>query len=242
MELNEVLQKIGLNKYENKVYSVLCCYDILTAVKISKLSKVPSSKIYEVLDSLISKGLVKIEPGKPKRYLAVSIQQVLKNLSNEKLNEAKELEKLSKKFKAIKPKKELDLWLVKGKKECIKALENCIENSEKFVDGFAFEGIAMSKKRPAIRQAIKRGVKIRFIVSDKMKRNAEMLKNIGAEVRLISQKDFEPFRAGVVDNKLCLISTAGYVEDVAIIFIKHPELIQFISGQFNYWWKKSKSI
>ncbi len=242
MTLSETLQKIGLNKYESNAYSALCYSDILTAVQVSKRSKVPSSKIYEVLDSLIQKGFVKIELGKPKRYLAVPVQQVLKRLSCNKLKEAQELEKLSEDFKNIKPKQEFDIWVVKGKKECLEALEKCIIDSKESIDGFAFEGIAMSKKSHIIKQAISRGVKIRFIVSDKMKENAKLLKNTGADVQLISQKDFEPFRAGVVDNELGIISTSGYSEDVSIIFMKNPEIVRFISGLFKYWWKKGKEI
>lgn len=242
MDLKEALKKLDLNKYERNAYYTLCYSDILTAVKISSLSKVPYSKIYEVLESLVRKGFVKMEPGKPKKYVAVPIQQVMKHISDQKLKDAKDLEKLGEAFKNIKPCQELDIWVIRGKKECLDALNNCIENSKEKIDGFAFEAIAMFKKSDNIEKAIKRGVKVRFIVSEKRKENAKQLVAIGSDVRLISQKDFEPFRAGVVDNNLCLISTSAYSEEVALIFMKTPEIIKFISGQFNYWWKKGKCV
>ncbi|MFH0906243.1 MAG: helix-turn-helix domain-containing protein [archaeon] len=51
------LEKIGLTKSEAKVYLELLRYGSSTKTPISKLSGVSQSKIYEVLDRLIKKGL-----------------------------------------------------------------------------------------------------------------------------------------------------------------------------------------
>jgi DNA-binding transcriptional ArsR family regulator len=57
---------LGLNKYESMAYSALCSSKgFMKAGKLSKISKVPQSKIYGVLKTLEEKGLVKVGVFRP---------------------------------------------------------------------------------------------------------------------------------------------------------------------------------
>ena len=51
------LQQIGLNAYEARSYLVLVGHPRFKALELAARSHVPRQKIYEVLDSLIEKGL-----------------------------------------------------------------------------------------------------------------------------------------------------------------------------------------
>lgn len=59
---------LGLNKYEAAVYSIVVRIGKGTAARISKESRVPYGRIYDILESLIAKNMLRIIPGKPKTY------------------------------------------------------------------------------------------------------------------------------------------------------------------------------
>lgn len=66
----ELLQQIGLNKYEAEAYYTLLSQGPLTGYELGKRSPVPLSRSYEILERLIQKGLALAQPGDPPRYTA----------------------------------------------------------------------------------------------------------------------------------------------------------------------------
>src|SRR5690242_9462614 len=66
----ELLQQVGLNKYEAEAYSTLLLQGPLTGYELGKRSPVPLSRSYEILERLTRKGLALIQPGDPPRYAA----------------------------------------------------------------------------------------------------------------------------------------------------------------------------
>ncbi|MFH0905840.1 MAG: helix-turn-helix domain-containing protein, partial [archaeon] len=125
----EQLTKIGLTNGEAKVYLALLELESGTKTPIARISDVSSSKIYEVLDRLIRKGLVskvKIkdtthfkasEPNSLKDYILNEEKQILEN--KRILEEI--LPSLNERY--LKPKERIDSEIYRG----FKALENEIE-------------------------------------------------------------------------------------------------------------------
>ncbi len=70
----------GLSEYASRVYLALLDLGLTEARPASALSKVPTSKIYKVLDQLHEKGLVEITPEYPKRYAPVPFTTFLDKL------------------------------------------------------------------------------------------------------------------------------------------------------------------
>jgi len=66
----ELLQQIGLNKYEAEAYYALLARGPLTGYEVGKYSQVPGSRSYEILERLTEKGLALVQPGDPPRYSA----------------------------------------------------------------------------------------------------------------------------------------------------------------------------
>src|SRR5215207_4075915 len=66
----DLLQRIGLSKYEADAYVALLADGPLTGYELGKRSNVPLSKSYEVLERLARRGLALVQPGDPPRYLA----------------------------------------------------------------------------------------------------------------------------------------------------------------------------
>lgn len=67
----DLLQEIGLNKYEAEAYYTLLTQGPLTGYELGKRSQVPLSRSYDVLERLSQKGLALAQPGEPARYQAL---------------------------------------------------------------------------------------------------------------------------------------------------------------------------
>ena len=65
----DLLQRVGLNKYEAEAYAALLRYGPLTGSELGKRSEVPLSRSYEILERLTTKGLALVQPGDPPRYV-----------------------------------------------------------------------------------------------------------------------------------------------------------------------------
>jgi sugar-specific transcriptional regulator TrmB len=76
----ELLQQLGLNKYEAEAYYTLLSRGPLTGYEVGKYSQVPLSRSYEIMERLTEKGLALVQPGDPPRYLAQEPQQFLSHV------------------------------------------------------------------------------------------------------------------------------------------------------------------
>src|SRR4051794_30646817 len=66
----ELLQRLGLNKYEAEAYAALVANGPMTGYELGKRSQVPLSRSYEILERLTQKGLALVQPADPPRYAA----------------------------------------------------------------------------------------------------------------------------------------------------------------------------
>jgi hypothetical protein len=74
---NELLQQIGLTKYEAEGYLALLRHGALTGYELGKRSGVPLSRSYEVLERLLGRGFVLVQPGEPPRYTAIAPEAIV---------------------------------------------------------------------------------------------------------------------------------------------------------------------
>jgi len=94
----EELKELGLTKNESKVYQTLLNHHKLGSGDTSKFSGVPYSRIYEVLDSLEQKGIVRIIPEKTKKFVLSNPEQLLEIVNKKEEN----LQRVKNKIKEIK--------------------------------------------------------------------------------------------------------------------------------------------
>ncbi len=78
--IRRYLKELGLTQYETDAYLVLLEKGMLTATECSAASGVPRPRCYDVLRSLMEKGLVRMEPGRPTKYTAIPPEVGLANL------------------------------------------------------------------------------------------------------------------------------------------------------------------
>src|SRR6059036_2969149 len=170
------LMKLGLTEYEARIYVVLTKMGPRNASEISFLGKVPRPKTYGAIRGLESKGLLRIVPGKPERYMAVSPNDVLVPLV-EKLNkETSEcvsvVENLTMAFESSryvyteKPYERYDLWSVRGRDKVHKRVQDMIGESKVnvFFSTTANGLVRLYKAHSeALEKAAQRGAKVRIV-------------------------------------------------------------------------------
>ena len=64
------LTRLGLTSYEAKAYLTLIRRDSFTAAQVARQSGLPRQRIYDVLGSLVQKGLAVARPGSVVKYAA----------------------------------------------------------------------------------------------------------------------------------------------------------------------------
>ncbi|PSG97165.1 hypothetical protein BRD56_06825 [Thermoplasmatales archaeon SW_10_69_26] len=79
----EKVQDYGLTEYEARAYLALLELHGGTAREVASLSRVPRTKIYQVLDDLHEKRLAEVIPERPKRYVAVPFEEYLERFEEE---------------------------------------------------------------------------------------------------------------------------------------------------------------
>jgi len=76
----ERLQRLGLTSYEARAYLALLRRDSSTAAETARLAGLPRQRVYDVLASLVEKGLASTRPGKVVKYAAAPPDQALPSL------------------------------------------------------------------------------------------------------------------------------------------------------------------
>lgn len=85
------LRDLGLSEYESRAYRSLLEAGATTAKELSRASDVPMGRIYDVLNSLEAKNLVRSQTAsRPKKYVAVEPETALDRLLEDKQAELEE--------------------------------------------------------------------------------------------------------------------------------------------------------
>jgi len=246
--MEELLRQLNLTQYEIKAYLALLKVDKVTAYQLGNLSRIPSGRIYDVVESLVSKGIVSILPGTPRLVKAINPRVGLKALLDKKNREwKKESGQLNHLIDRLEKKEEEDIVsLSKGENLYY---QNCIELYGKAKKELFFiaGGLTPAKKGVDVmtptKMMTKKGVEVRFIVPID-KHNIEMakkIKRIGVKVRNYPVKNL---RMHVVDNKYAMITIVDKdnPKNRNIVRINQKESTQTLRAMFLSLWEKSEEL
>ncbi len=86
--INKVKDYFNLNIYETKVWLALLGKGAASAGEIAKLSGVPRSRTYDVLESLEKKGFAMVKLGKPIKYMGIKPHLIVEKLKKEAMKSA----------------------------------------------------------------------------------------------------------------------------------------------------------
>ncbi|WP_253739053.1 TrmB family transcriptional regulator [Halohasta salina] len=82
-EAVDVLQQLGLKEYEAQCFVGLSQVPSGTAKKLSEMTDVPRTRVYDAVRVLESEGLVEIQHSSPQRFRAVSMSEATETLRNQ---------------------------------------------------------------------------------------------------------------------------------------------------------------
>jgi HTH-type transcriptional regulator, sugar sensing transcriptional regulator len=89
------LTRLGLTSYEAKAYVALLRRDSSTAAEAARLGGVPRQRIYDVLATLVGKGLAIARPGTVVKYAATSPEVALERLLTDHRRSLSDLERVA---------------------------------------------------------------------------------------------------------------------------------------------------
>jgi sugar-specific transcriptional regulator TrmB len=87
------LTALGLTAYEARAYLALIRRDSSAASEVARLSGIPRQRIYDVLASLVEKGLASSRPGSPVKYAALAPELAIERLLYSRREELAALER-----------------------------------------------------------------------------------------------------------------------------------------------------
>ncbi|MFZ3077676.1 MAG: helix-turn-helix domain-containing protein [Candidatus Aenigmatarchaeota archaeon] len=258
--MNEkILQKLKafeMTDYEARICSALMAHNSLTADKISMLTKIPPTRVYDVAISLMRKGLLSIISTEPRQYSLIPLKDSLKTLikakeedaSGEILRLKREYDSLMEDIKGIKmdslPQIKKIVSIIEGKKSLIRLWHTLLIDAKKEVLVFSGDSSWIDGDIPRIVNLMKRGVDVRILCSEK----GSFSKNAGANIlknRIkIRRSDFD-VRGMVIDKKMLYISqkflSDTSFEDYSAMLTEHKPLIETLREFFLIRWESSKA-
>ncbi len=168
----ELLQQIGLNKYEAEAYYTLVAEGALTGYELGKRSQVPLSRSYEILERLTQKGLALIQPGEPPRYIAERPERFLgqmRTAMNTMLDTlASSLTALAQQDIAS------EFWVIRGRQPILARMQAMIAEAQTSIDLSAAADVTTALT-DLIAAARARGCTVHVIYSDQETNGQEML-------------------------------------------------------------------
>ena len=82
-EAIEVLQQLGLKEYESRCFVGLTRLDSGTAKKLSEMTEVPRTRVYDAIRVLEAQGLVEIQHSSPQQFRAVPLAEATETLRDQ---------------------------------------------------------------------------------------------------------------------------------------------------------------
>lgn len=114
MSVLDLLQQLGLTKYEADAYHALLIAGPLTGYELGKHSGVPQSRCYDTLERLLSRGLVAVQPTTPPRYAA---EDPARFLARTRAERDATLDALTDALADLAPRREDDqFWVLRGRR------------------------------------------------------------------------------------------------------------------------------
>lgn len=266
-QTRSLLMRVGLNEYQASALAHLILLGETKATTLSKTSKVPSARIYGVLDQLAKMGLVTMRPGRPVLYSPrppedIASSLIASNRQNLK-QKLKILENYAEDFVDVGKKVYL-----KGKKgvprvplfRIVSVGDVSLDETKKLYDSAKEEIQILSRAMEyfpevadRLKDALKRGVSLRIILmkpnlleAEDREKQAKVLEEIdrvledGTEIRFT---DETPIRGCITDPE------AGgkalfLVEDPGVPFFlreaaitSHQSVVKGLALMYSLLWK-----
>jgi sugar-specific transcriptional regulator TrmB len=230
-------EELGLTNNEGKVYQALIEHGKLGAGEISGKSGVSYSKIYNVLDSLILKGFVKVIPEKSKKFVPSDPDSLIKIIEErqKRLEEAKEKAKKMKEFYDIKEKN--PVTLVYGKGGFSKVVKE-LKKTEKYEYTMKWNSDPKPEWIRDVKEDVKKGKDIRVLAryDEETENNIKEWLKINKNIRIFPN---EGVAISIIDDSEVML---GIIRSNVTLLIKDRAFSKLMKNLFLEAYKNSEKI
>ncbi len=247
-----LLEEIGLTKSEIKVYLALLELGSSTTGPIVDKSKVASSKIYEILDKLIQKGLASFiirsgtkhfEAASPKRILDyVSEKKNQLNRQEQQINDLIPELELKQKLSGLKS----EATVFKGIKGAETAFSDILKTLKK---GDEYYVIGATDPNPVLLRFIlhyhqrrsKQGIKVKLLFAEQGKKWADQIKSIPlTEIKFAPGQLFTTSFVLMYQQKTLIVVSSK--NDITLFRIDNKEVTESFKSQFELLWNQNIKV
>jgi len=268
LRLAEILNKqFDLTPYESRAYVSLMMHGPMSPSELAQKSSIPRPRAYDVLQSLVEKGLLIEQSGKPPIYGVVEPTRGLKNLlTNIELETSRLLEEKKKaaqtlakllsemyeRSKLLKMERS-KVWFTQRDTAFISIYSEAIRSVEKELLVTSTDLHAPEKEiLEAVKFALQNGKSVRVVrqitelwTNEELERYEEVIK-MGSQVRYLSAKEIR-LRFAVFDEKDVIIvfpseSEVTKPQTIEALWLRIPPLAKILREKFEELWKKGKPI
>ena len=262
-ELTLKLKALGLTQYEVKTLITLIALSSSTAEEIHKQTDIPTPRIYDTIDNLEKKGLVRTISGRPMRFEAINLKKGLDNLLRFKEQEYHDqLDKMatvSQEIVSLLSDPEYQSKLIIKPDELLEAYssledmqvksKNIIKHGKKEISIFTNVFYWYNDVKKEIKDALDNGVNVRVIMSVEDSKSKDVAKNLldlGAQVKSILEGNVLA-RGTLVDQEQVVfviwVSPGKHEKYVyRPHFSSNSGIIEIFSNNFEYLWEKGEEI
>ena len=231
------MQELGLTQNEGKVYKILVEFGKLGANVVSSKSGVPYGRVYDVLASLIQKGLVIVIPEKTKKFAPGDPKSLLKIIDEKKkvLDKATETVKELKQF--YEKKEKSPVVLAEGVRGFWKMADE-MKKSEKY--GYSIQWTAEIRPESIsnLRKSIKKGIEIKSLVryDKETKKNVDKRLKIDNHYRILEN---EGFAMHIGDDEEVLL---GLIKNNTTLLIRDKSFAKVMKKLFLAYYNQAEKI
>ena len=254
------LKKVGLPEYDAKVYFMLLKKGDLKATEISKLTNVPITKIYSVLNNLVKGGLCTRVPGKFKKFKALNPEIAFSNFSHELEEKKEHLTLLSESLESLYESEKSDtdslddyIEVFKDRKQIHEMYVSLVRKTKNELIGFAKPPYAHERKRQKMNtqentefEILRKGVVVKGLYELPSTKDMEFITNhieecikAGEKARIIEKN---PLKMYISDKKYVLMALDNpkfSTSPFTMLLIKHTDLAMACSILFDHLWEKA---
>jgi sugar-specific transcriptional regulator TrmB len=243
--LKRVLRELGLTEYETDAYLSLIEWGVMNAIEISKRANVPYSKVYGVLNGLVSKGWVEVEQGRPSKYFPrapLEAFNVAKMRFEDKLKswERTVLGELQPLYERKEFHERPDIWILRGEQSVLARLEEIVSKAknELMIAAPSFAKPLANAVFPSLSRLQNSETKVFLMITGDVKEwNLKFLAGLG-EVRIREHM----FGGGIIADAKEAMLMLGEDKLGLVIWSNHIGLVRFARDYFEYLWNSSKKV
>ena len=245
-----ILEEVGLTKSEIKVYLALIELGSTSKGPLVKKARITSSKIYEIMDKLIEKGLASyILKNKVRYFKAASPRRILdylkekkENISKQEISLKKLLPSLEKEHESLREEINAEIFIGwRGIETVFEDILNTLNKGDiDYVFGASKGTNPIITRRffdKYIRKTKEKGIKIKVIFNEDSREYYNKAKAPKSHIKAKYLRQATPSEINIYDNKVIIIILS---ESPIGIMIKGKEVASSFKQYFDTMWNIAK--